>query len=180
MTARRRARLTYLPNLISLLRLPIAAVFLVVDGLLWRGILLSLGALTDAADGWVARRFGLKSKTGEVLDPLVDKLFVLGIMATFLRGPYLGWTEFAILAARDLYVGVAFVMGRLAGFPVPARARLSGKVVTFLQMVTLFVLLLASDLIDYCVLAVGVTGAVAIVDYTLAALREAHGPAAEV
>ncbi len=173
--AARRSPLVNLPNLLSALRLPIAAAFFAIDGLLWRGVLLSLGALTDALDGWLARHLGVESPTGAILDPLFDKLFVLVALAAFLSGPYLEPTGFLILVARDLYVGTAYVGGRIAGLPVPARSRLAGKVVTFLQMVTLFVLLLAPDLIGYFTLAVGLSAVVAVVDYTavaLAAVRE--------
>ena len=115
----------------------------------------------------------MKTESGQLLDPLFDKLFVLIAMAAFLQSPYLGWAEFAILVARDVYVGVTYVFATLFGFRVPTRARLGGKVVTFLQMITLFVLLLAPDLITYCVVAVGIAGGIAIVDYTLAAARSA-------
>lgn len=173
MGAVNRGLFIYLPNIISVLRLPIAFAFFAIDSVMVRSVLLSVGALTDALDGWLARRFGLKSKTGALLDPLFDKLFVLIIMSSFLAGPYLGWAGFAILVARDAYVGAAFLVGRFVGFSLPAKSRLSGKIVTFLQMVTLFVLLLAPELIDYGVMAVGVTGGIAIVDYTVVAVRGA-------
>ncbi len=173
MGAGNRGRLIYLPNIISVLRLPIAFAFFAVDSVMVRSVLLSVGALTDALDGWLARRFGLKSESGALLDPLFDKLFVLIIMSSFLAGPYLGWAAFAILVARDAYVGAALIVGKFVGFSLPAKARLSGKIVTFLQMLTLFALLLAPELIDYAVVAVGVTGGIAIVDYTFVAVRGA-------
>ena len=65
----------------------------------------------------------MKTQSGQLLDPLFDKLFVLMAMAAFLQGPYLGWAEFAILVARDVYVGVTYVFATLLGFRVPTRAR---------------------------------------------------------
>ena len=135
--------LAKLPNLISALRLPIAAAFVAVDGLLWRGVLLFLGALTDALDGWLARRLGVESKAGAIMDPLFDKLFVLITLAAFLPGLYLGWREYLILVSRDLYVGTGWLVGKGMGINVPAQSRPAGKLVTALQVVTLFVLLLA-------------------------------------
>ncbi len=164
------ARLFNLPNVLSMLRLPIAAVFFAVDGLLLRGILLSLGALTDALDGWLARHFAQESDAGALLDPLFDKLFVLVALAAFLSGPYLGWTEFAVLISRDLYVGVLFLAGRLVGLSVSIRSRPTGKVVTVLQMATLFILLLAPERIEAFTVAVGVASLLAIVDYTVAGI----------
>lgn len=167
----------HIPNLLSALRLPIAAAFFINDALLWRGFLLSLGALTDLLDGWLARRFSLESDAGAVLDPLFDKLFVTVALAAFLPGPFLGWQEFLILVSRDLYVGAAYIIAKLLGLDIPAQARRSGKVVTVLQLVTLFVLLLAADQVGVFVVAVAVASAIAIVDYTAmgaAAVRGRH------
>ncbi|MEE8551173.1 MAG: CDP-alcohol phosphatidyltransferase family protein [Gemmatimonadota bacterium] len=174
-TSTRRSSLVNVPNVLSALRLPIAAAFVAVDGLLWRGALLSLGALTDALDGWLARQFGQESKTGALLDPLFDKVFVLVALGAFVPGPYLGWPEFLILVSRDLYVVVVFLAAKLLRLAIPARARTSGKVVTFLQMATLFGLLLVPDLTSFFVVVVGLASAAAIADYTavgLASVRQ--------
>lgn len=165
--ADRSPALVFVPSLISALRLPIAAAFFVVDGLMARGILLLLGALTDAADGWVARRFRLESKLGVILDPLFDKLFVLVALAAFLPGPYLSWIEFVVLISRDLYVGSGFLIARGLGVSVPAQPRAAGKLVTFLQIVTLFVLLLAPERADVFVVVVAAASVIAILDYTV-------------
>lgn len=172
--------LVYAPNFLSALRLPIAVAFFLADSLVWRGILLSLGALTDGLDGWVARRFALESRVGAVLDPLFDKLFVAVALAAFLPAAYLGWAEFAILISRDVYVGTAFLVARLLGLEMPAQARRSGKVVTFLQVMTLFMLLLAPDRVSAFIVAVAVASVIAIVDYSatgIAALRQRAGAA---
>ncbi len=166
----RRSAVVYLPNLISALRLPIAAAFFAIDGLVWRGILLLLGALTDALDGWIARRLDAESKAGAVMDPLFDKLFVIIILAAFLPGPYLGWQGFLILISRDLYVGLAYLIARALGINVPAQSRPSGKLVTFLQVVTLFVLLLAPERVGVFIVTVAVASVIAMVDYTAVGL----------
>ncbi len=162
----RRSTLITVPNLVSALRLPIAAAFYAIDALSWRGVLLFLGALTDFLDGKLARHFGVETRTGAMIDPLFDKLFVTVALAAFLSGPYLGWQEFIVLLSRDIYVGTVFVGGTALGINVPTQARAGGKLVTFLQLVTLFVLLLAPERTGLFVVAVGVASAIAIVDYT--------------
>ncbi|UCC71071.1 MAG: CDP-alcohol phosphatidyltransferase family protein [Gemmatimonadota bacterium] len=169
-TANRRSALANVPNFISALRLPIAAAFFVIDNLLWRGILLFLGALTDALDGWLARRLGVESKAGAIMDPLFDKLFVVITLAAFLPGPYLGSREYLILVSRDLYVGAGWLVGKAMGVNVPAQSRPAGKLVTALQVVTLFVLLLVPERFTVFMVAVGAASAIAIIDYTFAGL----------
>lgn len=180
MTRAGRTRLTAIPSLISALRLPIAAAFFAVDALFWRAVLLFIGAVTDALDGWVARRFSLQSPTGAWLDPMFDKLFVTVALAAFVSGPFLGWGEFAVLLSRDLYVGIGFLAAKTLGVAVPAQSRASGKLVTFLQIVTLFVLLLAPDRVNVFVVAVGVAAAIAMADYTAAGLRAVRGRVRDV
>jgi phosphatidylglycerophosphate synthase len=176
-TTTRRSGLVSVPNLISALRLPIAAAFFATDGLLTRGILLFLGALTDALDGWLARQLGVESKSGAIIDPLFDKLFVLVALAAFLPGVHLGWQEFLILISRDVYVGVAYLLAKALKISIPARPRPGGKLVTFLQVVTLFVLLLAPERADVFIVAVGVASAIAIVDYTVVGVAGLRGRA---
>lgn len=170
-TIPRRSALSYVPNLLSASRLPIAAAFFFVDELLWRGVLLLLGALTDALDGWVARQFKVQSRVGVIMDPLFDKLFVLVVLAAFLAGPHLGWGQFLLLIARDLYVGFAYLAAKVLGIHVEAAPRPAGKSVTFLQVVSLFILLLSPQTVGAFVVVVAVASAIAIVDYTLVGIR---------
>jgi len=83
--SRRRTRWLNPPNVLSLGRLllvPWVAVLLVRgdDGLALR--LVFLAGLTDLLDGWLARRFGWRTRLGSWLDPLADKsmTWVVGLL----------------------------------------------------------------------------------------------------
>lgn len=78
-----------LPNQITLARLGLAIVFFVLlsryshraatVGLLdWATVLFVVAAATDFVDGYIARRFGMTTALGRVLDPLVDKVLICG------------------------------------------------------------------------------------------------------
>lgn len=73
------------PNLLSLLRLCLIPLFVrayLVDrnaGLASQ--LLLLGGATDVADGMIARRFGMTSELGKLLDPAADKLTQAAVLA---------------------------------------------------------------------------------------------------
>ncbi|UCF19663.1 MAG: CDP-alcohol phosphatidyltransferase family protein [Gemmatimonadota bacterium] len=165
--AERRLKIVNVPNIISALRLPLAGAFFVVDGPVARGIILFLGGFSDVLDGWLARRLRMKSEAGAIIDPLADKLFVLVALAAFLPGPYLAWPGFLVLISRDLYVASGFLTGKALGVSVPAQSRPSGKLVTFLQVVTLFVLLLAPERLEVFLIVVAVASLIAILDYTV-------------
>jgi CDP-diacylglycerol--glycerol-3-phosphate 3-phosphatidyltransferase len=89
----------HLPNLLTVLRVILAGVFFVVlnlyrypdpyprDLALWGAIFLFiLAAVTDALDGYLARKWKVESTFGRILDPFCDKVLVLGSFI-YLSGP---------------------------------------------------------------------------------------------
>ncbi len=75
-----------LPNLITVSRIalaPIVALLPFVPSWSWRlaafGLYLVV-AISDYWDGWVARRYNVVSDTGKLLDPLADKIFLVGVL----------------------------------------------------------------------------------------------------
>ena len=103
-------KITSLPNLLSLSRLPLGGVFWVALGptptmtnaVLAIGVM-ALAAVTDVLDGTIARRRGMSTAgMGSWLDPICDKLFVGAVLAAlyFKRGVPL-WL-LAVIVAREL------------------------------------------------------------------------------
>lgn len=90
------------PSLLSALRIPLALVLygLVVSGA-WRLAVLTLiaAALSDLADGWLARRTDMRTRTGAYLDVGGDLLIVLGgFGALAVAGAMPRWLPFSLLA----------------------------------------------------------------------------------
>lgn len=127
---------------ITLLRLPLAAAFPVVEGTWPRVGLLVLAGITDLGDGWVARRFG-GSRIGAVLDPVVDKLFMAVAFGVVLLSGALAWWEIAALLSRDIVLSIAFFLTLAHGRGTAVPARASGKIATLLQLLTLLAFLFA-------------------------------------
>jgi len=70
-----------LPNQLTAARLVLAVVlfgFIAFGGWLWCLVVFALAVVTDALDGYLARRQGLTSTLGRNLDPLVDKVLICG------------------------------------------------------------------------------------------------------
>ncbi len=100
----------HIPNLLTVLRLVLAAVFFVVlafyrydTGVVWllvpAIVLFIAAAVTDALDGYYARRWQVESKFGRIMDPFCDKVLVLGALV-FLAGPGFTWFETYVLPSR--------------------------------------------------------------------------------
>lgn len=165
-------RLWTVPNALSFLRVPLAVLFVAVESVPIRAIVLTAVALTDALDGWIARTTGQTSRWGALLDAAFDKIFAFVAVGTFLLEQKIGVGAFLVLISRDLYIAVGFLVSRVARWAVPVSARAGGKVVTVLQVATLYVLLLGpSRAVGPAVWLVGLASAYAIVDYTRTGAR---------
>jgi len=77
--------LRHLPNILTAARLP--AIFLITVWTYWAGpwasaalALFILAALTDIFDGWIARKLDAVTDFGRLMDALVDKIFILGLL----------------------------------------------------------------------------------------------------
>lgn len=162
-----------IPNLLSYSRLVLAAGFVVVPATEVRIGLIGVAADTDFLDGWIARRVRATSRWGALLDPIADRVFVLTVVATFLLSGRLSTGEYFVLLLRDLATAVGFLVARVVpGLrPVQFTARMTGKVVTVLQLLTLAAVLVVPAAVRPLLWAVALTSLLSVSDYTLALWR---------
>jgi CDP-diacylglycerol--glycerol-3-phosphate 3-phosphatidyltransferase len=83
-------------------------------------------ASSDMLDGWVARRQGATT-SGAFLDPLADKVLVLGALVALVGVGLASWLPVAIIAAREF--AISFYRSAVArrGISVPARPLAKAK-----------------------------------------------------
>lgn len=98
-------RVLTLPNVLSFLRLAGVPLFfwLVVSAhrdALAVALLMAAG-FTDWLDGWIARRWRLRSRLGQLLDPIADRLYILAIIVALALRGIIPWWFVAILVARE-------------------------------------------------------------------------------
>jgi cardiolipin synthase (CMP-forming) len=162
-----------LPNLLSCSRLVLAAGFVAAGAVEARVGLIGVAAATDFLDGWVARRVRATSRWGALLDPIADRVFVLTVVGTFLFTGLLSTSAYFILLMRDVATAVGFVVARIVPRlrPVEFKARLLGKVVTVLQLLTLAAVLALPAAVTTLLAALALVSVLSIVDYTLALWR---------
>jgi cardiolipin synthase (CMP-forming) len=144
--------LRHLPNLITALRmlLVVPLCWLIGSGH-YAGALVvaAVAGLSDAVDGWLAKRFGWQTWLGGVLDPIADKLLLIAAFLWLaIAGDVPVWLA-ALVIGRDLViVGGAVAYYFLIGHFDAAPSRVS-KLTTLVQIVfVLGELLRLSRLID--------------------------------
>jgi cardiolipin synthase (CMP-forming) len=168
-----RRTLGTIPNLLSCSRLALAAGFVASSATETQVGIIGAAAVTDFLDGWIARRVHATSRWGAMLDPIADRFFVLTVVATMLFTGRLGTGAYFVMIMRDLATAVGFLVSRIIPWlrTVTFQARISGKVVTVLQLLTLAALLVAPVLAPVLLVMVGVASVLSIADYTLALWR---------
>jgi phosphatidylglycerophosphate synthase len=169
-----RERLVTLPNAVSMSRLLLAGAFVAVRDPVIRFSLLLVASATDFLDGWLARRRHATTKSGALIDPIADRLFVFTAVSVYLLEGAITVGAYFTLLARDIATFIGFLVARSVPWlrAVVFRARLLGKLVTALQLLTLMTVIVAPSVVPSLVLAVALASAASIADYTLALWRE--------
>lgn len=132
-------RIITIPNLLSVLRLVLVVFFEVYyftnrKSLAFAVLLVS--CLTDAVDGWIARRFHQITVLGKILDPVADKIFTISTLLTLCIGGALKWWFVGALFLKEammLVGGAIFISstGRVIA------ARWYGKMTTIVVFSTI-------------------------------------------
>jgi len=145
------------PNTLSLLRIVLAPVFAYMflsDSLTLVAlsvVVFSVAALTDWYDGWYARKYGFKTRWGQFLDPLADKILTSAALICFYimdkRQPgFFGTNELvpigiliSIIIFRDIALTLARSVSELRGREFSTS--MVSKTKTFLQMTYIFIVI---------------------------------------
>jgi len=106
------AGVRYIPNLLTVTRILVTPLLLLLltvpsqEGQASALALFVLASLSDYYDGVLARRFQVRSRLGQYLDPLADKILVLGTfgMLAFEEPSLVPWWAVAVIAIRDVAV----------------------------------------------------------------------------
>ncbi len=128
--------LSKLPNALSLVRLLLAPVViaLLIEGAAgWAFAVFVLAALLDAADGWLARRFDGETAIGAYLDPLADKVLMIGAVVTLGVLDWLPSWLAVLVVARDLAIMGAVLLSAVAGLSLAMAPIAISKANTLVQ-----------------------------------------------
>ena len=118
--------------------------------------LLSVSELSDAFDGFFARKFHQVTDLGKVLDPMADSIYRISVFLTFTRPPVsLPLLLVFVFLYRDSVISTLRTICALKGFALAARA--SGKVKAIIQAISAIIILImmaffAFDLVSQAVL----------------------------
>ncbi len=136
-----------IPNLITLARILLVpvVVWAITSGAMKTAFLLFLAAgVSDAVDGFLAKRFGMQTELGAYLDPLADKAMIVSIYVALGFVNVIPRWLVILVVSRDIMIVSAVMLSWLVGRPVAIKALAISKANTVAQIV-LALLALASQ-----------------------------------
>lgn len=135
-----------IPNILTMSRFLMTGGFVYfafasgVTNALWALGIFVMACLTDAVDGYIARRYHQITAFGSLMDPIADKWLTLTAFFVFAyQGFFPFWAVF-LIAIREVVVTVVRLYATTKGDVLPAEK--SGKIKTVVQMSSLFAVLL--------------------------------------
>ena len=163
-------------NAVTLLRIAIAIPALVLiyqNGANWLNVTLWFAVTaSDSLDGWLARRDGA-TRSGAFLDPLADKMIVLGGLGALAARGDIVWWPVLLIAARELGISLYRSVAGRRGIVLPAQRLGKYKAFTQYSAVGLVVLPISESWVGLQQLCLGVATVLTVVS-GLAILRRGY------
>ena len=108
-----------IPNILTVMRIFLTPIFIIClfsdffGAQLWALVIFIVASITDAYDGYLARKNNMVTNTGRFLDPLADKILVSSAFISFSIMGLIDIWMVALIIFRDLFVmGLRFLMSR--------------------------------------------------------------------
>jgi cardiolipin synthase len=127
-----------IPNLITLGRILLVpiVVWAISSGEMWVAFALFLAAgVSDAVDGFLAKRFHMTTELGAYLDPLADKALIVSIYLTLGINGFIPRWLVILVVSRDILIVGGIMLAWVVGKPFKIRPLVVSKLNTVAQIV---------------------------------------------
>jgi CDP-diacylglycerol---glycerol-3-phosphate 3-phosphatidyltransferase len=135
-----------LPNLLTVVRILLVPVLVVAllektgGGDLLAAVVFAVASLTDAIDGYLARSRGSVTTFGKLMDPIADKLLIVGALISLVSlGRLEAWVAMVIIAREFAVTVLRVAVGTQQGVVISASSL--GKLKTAIQVAMVIALI---------------------------------------
>lgn len=138
-----------IPNLLTLARILLVPVVVWAIAQGQMGIALAafvVAGITDAVDGYVAKRFGQQTELGAYLDPLADKTLIVSIYVSLAIFGFIPHWVAILVVSRDIMIVGAVLLSTLVEKPLTIQPLMVSKANTAAQIVFAALVLAAKGL----------------------------------
>ena len=85
---------------------PLIIYYNVNDNFIYAGIIFAYCSFSDLADGKIARRYDLVSGHGNYMDPLADKVLMIGVLSALLFLDIIQFLPYIVIIGRDIIITI--------------------------------------------------------------------------
>ena len=132
------------PNFITIARLlsvPLIVWLMIADRFVEATLLFIIAGASDAADGFIAKRFGAASRLGAYLDPVADKALLVSVFVTLgFKGVLPAWL-IVLVVSRDLFIIGGMLLSYVLGAPMQVHPLWISKINTAVQILLIALVL---------------------------------------
>ena len=109
--------LKHIPNILTIIRfllIPIILIYIFTGNYILALVVFTISALTDIADGFIARKFNLVSNFGKLMDPLADKLTQIATLTSLVIKDIIPiWILIIVISKEFIMIcGASFLYGK--------------------------------------------------------------------
>lgn len=141
-----------IPNILSIFRICLIPVFLTVfltaqqqPAFLTAAVILVISGLTDALDGYIARKYNQITNLGKILDPLADKLTQVAVVFSLIYKFPEMWMFLAMFAIKEILI-IAGSAKLLSRYREVASSRWFGKLYTVVFYIGMVIIIASPNL----------------------------------
>ena len=149
-----------LPNLITISRLlltPYIVWLLLIESYFLGFIFFLISGISDALDGFIAKRFNQKTLLGSYLDPIADKFLIVSAIVLLGYNGYVPIWLIIIIVSRDIAIFGAVIISWMLGTNLRIEPLIISKINTFLQLfyiVMTFAVILKNEFLTELILSI--------------------------
>ena len=137
--------ITYVPNLLTLARLtmiPWLVVLLQQQDYVMALAVFLIAGVSDALDGFIAKRFNARTQLGAILDPLADKALMVSAFVMLTLSEIIPFWLMVVVVFRDIVIIAGFLIMYLLFGSIKMQPLKSSKLNTCVQVVYVLAVLL--------------------------------------
>ena len=159
--------LKFIPNLLSISRIILAFIFIPIflsNNFGWATVVLIIASVSDFFDGYIARKFNVKSKLGAILDPIGDNVLMFVSYLIFAYQGIISYFLATVVILRDLFIVSVVLICLIKKVHLKFSPLMSSKVNTTIQLMFIVLVLtckvfainLSLDMLEWIVLVMTV------------------------
>ncbi len=139
-----------LPNILTIARIILTPFFIIClfadfpNAKVWALVLFIIASITDAYDGYYARKYNLVTDSGRFLDPLADKILVSSAFISFAVMGLIDYWMVGLIIFRDLFVTGLRMMMTSRGFTLLTSNIAKAKTGTQMSIIALILIFLGA------------------------------------